>query len=298
MRRLLSSSCLVSAVLASGACSVQVDKEAHIERDQKRFDAAGATDLHLYTFDGSVEVKAWDRPEIVVDIEKRGEDKDAVSRVQIVGDQTGGRVQIEARHAGARGRIVAFATFTSTSARLIANVPRGINLVVRTGDGAIRVERMAGRLELRTEDGGIRVIDSSGDLLAESGDGAIECDEVSGRVEARTNDGTVRIAGTPSVVRARTGDGQIVLRIRRGAAMAEDWLVATDDGSISVELPEGFNAEIDADPGSEGRARSEFTLTQASGGTREGSVLRGRLGAGGRAFILRTGDGSIRILRY
>jgi hypothetical protein len=298
MRRLICSSCLASAVLASGACAVSVDKEAHIEREQKRFDANGLTDVHLYTFDGNVEVTAWDRPEVVVDVEKRGEDKEAVAKVQLVADRTGKRVQVEARHTGSGGRVVAFASFTSTTARLTAKVPREVNLVVRTGDGAIVVERMAGRLELRTEDGNIRVLDAPGDLLAESGDGAIECDGVSGRVEARTNDGTVRIAGTPSVVRARSGDGDLVLRIRRGATMADNWLVATQDGSISVELPEDFDADIEADPGSDGRARSEFTLINVSGGTRTERTLRGRLGNGGRSFVLRTSDGSIRILRY
>jgi hypothetical protein len=297
MRRLLSSSCLATTVLVGPACAVNVDREAYIEREQKRFDAAGLVDVHLYTFDGAVEVRGWDRAEVLVEVEKRGEDKDAVSKIQLLSDRTGNRVQVEARHPNASGGF-GLGSWTSTSARFVVSVPRAINLVVRTGDGGVLVEHVSGRIELRTGDGSIRTIGTAGDLLAESGDGAIECDEVTGRVEARTNDGTVRVVGTPSVVRARSHDGSMVLRIRRGAAMTEDWLVATDDGSISVELPEAFDAEIDASPGSDGRARSEFELANVSGGTRSERALRGRLGHGGRTFILRTGDGSIRLVRY
>lgn len=287
------------AVMTLGlGCAVNVDHEAYIEREQKRFPADAALELHLYTFDGSVEIRSWDRPEIVVDVEKRGQDKQAVSKIEILAERTGGRIQIEARHPETKGVFVGWGGFTSPSAKFIANVPRKTNLVVRTGDGSIRLERVEGRLELRTNDGSIVTLDTAGEMLAESLDGSIRIDEVAGRVEARTGDGSLHISGTPAVVRARSGDGSIVLRIRRGTAMTADWMVATSDGSISAELPDGFSADIEADPGSDGRARSELTLANASGGTRDERTLRGRLGTGGHKFVLRTGDGTIQLKSY
>jgi hypothetical protein len=80
--------------------------------------------------------------------------------------------------------------------------------------------------------------------------------------------------------------------------MTDDWLVTTGDGSISVELPDGFNAEIEADPGSDGRTRNDLALINVSGGTREQRLLRGRSGSGGHLFRLRTGDGTIRLTKY
>jgi hypothetical protein len=296
--RWLPASCLALAVSTAPACAVSIDHEGHIERDEKRFPADGVIDLHLYTFDGGVEIRAWDRNEVLVEIEKRGQDKAAVDRIQVLADQTGRRIQIEARHSGGRGTIVGLGVFRAPSARFIATVPRATNIVVRSGDGAIRAERLSGRLELRTDDGSIHTVETSGEVIAETGDGSIQLDDAAGRVEARTGDGSLRINGTPSVVRARSGDGSIVLRIRRGAAMAEDWVVATGDGSVSVELPDGFSADVEADPGSDGRARSELTLVNATGGTRDERVLRGRLGQGGRRLTLRTGDGNIRITNY
>lgn len=297
MSRPLPASCLALAMAAGSACSVNIDREGYIEREEKRFPAETTVELHLYTFDGAVEVRSWDRSEILVEVEKRGQDKEAVSKIQLLADRSGNRIQIEARHPGGRTVFVGFGSFTSPSAKFIASIPRKTNLVVRSGDGSIRAERLDGRLELRTDDGSIHAIETSGELLAESGDGAIYLDDVAGRVEVRTGDGSLRIIGAPSVVRARSGDGSIVLRIRRGAVMAEDWTVATGDGSVSVELPDGFDADIEADPGSDGRARSDLALVNVTGGTREERTLRGRLGQGGRRFLLRTGDGTIRLTK-
>lgn len=274
-----------------------MDNQGYIEREEKRFAAEGVVDLSLYTFDGSVEVRGWDRPEIVVEIEKRAEDKEAVDKITVLAEQTGKKVQIDVRHSG-RTTIVGIGSFTSPSARLIVNAPHKINLDVRTSDGSVVVERLEGKLELRTADGRIRATETSGELLAESGDGSLALEDVAGRVEARTDDGTISVSGIPGAVRARSGDGSIALRIRRGAVMTEDWMVATTDGAISAELPDDFNALIEAEPGSDSRARSDLELADAVGGTREQRALRGRLGTGGKRFVLRTGDGSIRLTQY
>jgi len=297
MRRLVPVAGLALVTLAGPACSVNIDHEGYIEHDEKRFDAPSAVDLHLDTFDGSIEVRSWDRAEISVSIEKRGPTKEAVSHIEIVANRSGDRIDLEARYSGPRGGFT-FGYGHSPSARLIANVPRKTNLVVKTGDGSLRVERVNGRLELRTGDGGIKAIETEGDLLAETNDGTIEIEDVAGQVEARTDDGSVHLSGTPSILRARSGDGSVVLRIRRGAVMAADWTVATSDGSISVELPDGFSAEIEADPGSGGRARSELALVNVSGGTRDNRTLRGRFGDGGHTLRIRTGDGSIKLTKY
>jgi hypothetical protein len=296
MTRLHLLSTLAATVLMAPSCAINIDQEGFISREEKRFPADAVVDLHLYTFDGGVEVRAWDRPEVVVEVEKRGQDQEAIAKIQILADRTGNRIQIEARHPGNRSFVIG--RFTSPSARFLVTVPRKTNLVVRSGDGSILVERVSGRHELRTSDGSIRTLETTGELLAESGDGTIQLDEVSGRIEARTSDGSLRVTGMPASLRARSGDGSVVVRIRRGAVMTEDWLVTTEDGPVSVELPDGFDADIEADPGSDGRARSDLTLVNVSGGTRTERVLRGRLGQGGHRLLLRTGDGTIRLTNY
>lgn len=293
----MSRSLLAGALVLSTACSVNVDNQGYIERDDKRYVVDGLATLNLSTFDGVIEVRGWDRNEIEVAIEKRGQDKDVVDRIQVTAEQQGNTVTVDVRYSGS-SRYVGIGVFTSPSARLIVNAPRRVNVIARTGDGSMVVDRLDGRLELKTADGSIRATETSGTLLVESGDGSIRIEDVAGVVEARTDDGTVRVTGTPSSLQVRSGDGSLVLRIRRGAVMTDDWLVTTRDGSISAELPEDFSAVIEAEPGSGDRARSDLVLVDQVGGTREQRILRGRLGAGGKQLTLRTGDGSIRITNY
>lgn len=297
--RLFLSAGLAASVVGGSACVVSVDHEGTIERVEKRFavEAGKVADLHLYSFDGSIEVRSWDRPEVLVQIEKRGQDKETVSKIEVLSEEKDGRLLVDARYSG-RTRFVGIGVFRSPSARLIASVPRQTNLVIRTSDGSVLVERVKGKAEIRTGDGSIRATETSGELLAETTDGSIQIEDVTGRVEARTGDGTIRLSGTPSALRARSGDGSVVLRIRNGAVMTEDWMVATGDGSVSLELPDGFAADIEADPSSNGRVRNDLTLTSQAGGTRDSRVLTGRLGAGGRKLSIRTGDGTIRLTNY
>jgi hypothetical protein len=286
------------ALLPLAGCAVNLDHQGYIEHEEKRFPVTVTVDLHLYTFDGAVEVRSWDKPECVIDVEKRGQDKEAVGRIEVIAERTENRIQIEARRPGGSNVFVGIGRFTSPSAKIIATVPRNTNLVVRSGDGSVMVERVTGRLELRTDDGSIRAIETAGDLLAETGDGTIQIEEAEGRVEARTSDGSIRLTGTPSIVRARSEDGGLTLRVRRGAAMTGDWMLATRDGAVTVELPDDFDALVEAEPGPGDRARSELTLVDEAGGTREDRTLRGRLGKGGHRLTIRTGDGSVRLNRY
>lgn len=293
-----------AAVMSSVACRMDVDTQAFIERDEKRFTAGGTVDLNANTFDGSIEIRSWDRDEVLVEIEKRGQDKDAVSKIAVTAEQKGGQITVETRHSG-RTTMIGIGHFTSPSARLIISVPRKCNITARTGDGSISLDRVEGKLDLRTGDGSIKVIEGKGDLLVESGDGSLTLDDVSGHVEARTNDGTVRISGTPGALRVRTGDGSVSLRIRNGAQMTDDWMIDTGDGSVTAELPNGFGAMIEADPGSDGRVYSDFALTNTTGPAfgpngkaRERGAVSGQLGTGGKRLTLRTNDSTIRITNY
>ena len=291
-----------ATVVASTACRLNVDTQAFIEREEKRFPADALVDLNVSTFDGSIEIRSWDRAEVLVEVEKRGQDKDAVAKISVTAEQKGNRITVGALHSG-HTVVIGIGRFTSTSARLIVSVPRKINLTARTGDGSITLERVEGKLDLRSGDGSIKVIEGKGEVVVETGDGTLTLDDVSGHVEARTRDGSVRVSGTPGSLRVRTGDGSVSLRIRDGAQMTEDWMIDTGDGSVTAELPAGFNAMIDADPGSDGRVRSDFTLTNSGAAntsekSRDRGPVAGQLGTGGKRLTLRTGDGTIRITNY
>jgi hypothetical protein len=69
----------------------------------------------------------------------------------------------------------------------------------------------------------------------------------------------------------------------------------TGDGSVTVDLPDSFDAELDAHTG-DGRVSVSDELLSGTTQTSRRSI-RGRLGEGGHALHLRSGDGSIRLGR-
>ena len=281
----------VLAGVAASGCVVTVDSQAQVVREEKHFSLEGTPELHLTTFDGAIEIQAWDKREVFVEIEKRGPTREAVDELKVETSQTGNRITVEVK----RPRPESFTGLrfnVSSSAKLIVTVPRKADVVARSGDGAIHVTGISGRLELNTGDGSIRAADVGGDLKLNTGDGAVTVDRAAGRLELETGDGGVNVEGALSAVKMHTGDGSIVYRADRGAEMSEDWNISTGDGSVTLYLPESFDAELDAHTG-DGAIRSDLSLAVERGGERNRHTVRGRLGAGGKLLRISTGDGAI-----
>jgi DUF4097 and DUF4098 domain-containing protein YvlB len=283
---------VVFAALATG-CAVYVDTQAQIVREEKRFTVSGTPELEIATFDGAIEVQSWDKPEVLVEIEKRGATREAVDALQVVATQNGPRIELEVK----RPRAESFSGvgfYRTASARLIVTAPRQTNLRARSGDGSIRVDRLSGRIELRTADGSIRASDVSGELTINTGDGSVTVAGADGRLVADTGDGGVNVSGRLTRVKLHTGDGSIVYRADPESRMSDDWEITTGDGSVTVYLPEEFSADLDAHTG-DGTIRSELSVTGAGDEDSRRRSLRGQIGEGGRSLRIRTGDGAIRL---
>jgi DUF4097 and DUF4098 domain-containing protein YvlB len=295
MRSSLVVASLAAATALASGCVVSLDSQGQIVREERRFTVSGVPDLILTTFDGSIEIQAWDKPDIVIEVEKRGATKDAVDALEIKSSQQGNRVELEVK----RPRTESFSSFGfqhSASARLIVSVPRKVNVTARSGDGSIRIERVNGRLELRTGDGNIRAAEVGGDLILDTGDGSITVEGSRGRIQLETGDGGVNVAGRFTSVKLHTGDGSIVYRAESGSEMADNWEITTGDGGVTLYLPDGFGAELDAHTG-DGSISSDLTVLNEPEPEREHNrrTLRGRLGSGGKQIRIRTGDGPIRV---
>jgi DUF4097 and DUF4098 domain-containing protein YvlB len=286
----------LAALLATAGCIdlVGADGGKYVERETKHFTTSGTPDLNLNTFDGGIEIRAWDKPDVEVVIEKRGVTKEAAATIEVRSDQSGNQVTVEATVPKSSGFERHFNY--SRSARLIVSAPARSNLLAKSGDGSITVERITGRLELRSGDGSIRGRDLGGDVKAHTGDGSIRLDGVNGSLDVDTGDGSVAVTGQLTTVRARSGDGSVTVRTSNGSSPAADWEITTGDGAITLELPEPFNAELDAHTGDGGIQMNDVTLSNVGGKIGRNSV-RGRLGSGGRLVRLRTGDGSITLHR-
>jgi DUF4097 and DUF4098 domain-containing protein YvlB len=269
---------VVAALLAAPGCVdiVGADLNRYVERDEKHFTVSGKPDVALATFDGSIEIRPWDKPDVEVVIEKRGRDHADVAEIEVKAEQHGNRIEVSIvqpkRDHGFNLH------FHNRSARLIVSMPASSDVTAKSGDGSIDIERIAGRVQLRSGDGSIR-----GRMLG-------------GDVEANTGDGSIKLDGKLTGLQVHTGDGSVTIHADPGSAPGGDWSIVTGDGSVTLEVPDGFGAELDAHTGDGGIRMRDVTLSNVAGNIGKNS-LRGRLGDGGHAVRVRTGDGSITVKR-
>lgn len=287
-------------VLAGPGCVdiVGADLGTFVEREEKRFTTPGKPDVDLSTFDGSIEVRSWDRPEVLVVIEKRARDKADADTIEVHTEQNGNRVSIDARvPKGDRHWNVNIGWNNSRSAKLIVSVPAASNVQAKSGDGSIDIEKVTGTIDLRSGDGSIRARDLTGDLRAHTGDGSMKFEDVNGALDVDTGDGSIVAAGKFTSVRARSGDGSVTIHAAGGSTATADWNITTGDGSVTLELPDGFGGELDAHTGDGGIRMNDISVSNATGPLGKNTV-RGTIGAGGRTVRVRTGDGSITLRRF
>jgi hypothetical protein len=269
----------LATLLAGPGCVdiVGADLNRYVERDEKHFAVSGRPEVVLTTFDGSIEVRPWDKADVQVIVEKRGRDHDDVSEIEVKAEQQGNRVDVAVKESR-RDHKGFNLHFHNRSAKLIVSVPTASDISAKSGDGSIDIERVAGHVQLRSGDGSIR-----GRMLG-------------GDVEANTGDGSINLDGKLTGLRVRTGDGSVTIQADPGSSAATDWDIVTGDGSVTLAVPERFDAELDAHTGDGSIHMRDITLSNVTGKISK-STMRGRLGDGGHALRVRTGDGSITLKR-
>jgi DUF4097 and DUF4098 domain-containing protein YvlB len=286
-------SVVVVGTLQAG-CVISGAEGRYVEREERRFPVDGKPDVKLMTRDGAIEVRSWDRSEVLVVIEKHTFSKQAVAAIRVESDQNGSQVSVDVKIA--RETLSGLFWGNTGSAKLIVSVPASSDIQSTTGDGAIDLDGIGGTISLRSGDGSISARNASGTLAARSGDGSIRLDAVKGAVDVNTGDGSIVVNGALTGVRARSGDGSIAVHAQAGSTTDTDWDISSGDGSVTVEVPESFGAELEARTG-DGRVHFEGVTLSNVAGEIAPNHANGRLGAGGHAMRVRTGDGSILIKR-
>jgi DUF4097 and DUF4098 domain-containing protein YvlB len=291
---------LVFVVAFGSACEVNLNSEGIVSRETKKFTVQKNPNVHVETFDGTIEVHSWDRDEVEVEIEKRAMEQSLVDEMQVSAEQQGNRVVIKvSRPRRQESGGIQVGVHFSPTARLRVVLPKQTQLTAFSGDGSIVVEDVAGNITLTTNDGSVRASRIVGEIKVRSGDGTIRMENIEGKLDLETEDGGINVEAKPTAFRARTADGSIRVQIESDSAMSEDWDFQTADGTVVLTLPASFNAELDAESrdGSV-RATHSGVKTETRSGDGEGErrrSVKATLGSGGKTLRVRTGDGSIRI---
>ena len=146
----------------------------------------------------------------------------------------------------------------SWSASMELDVPRNIDLVLRTSNGGITVSRVDGTADVITSNGGINM------------------DEVDGDVRARTTNGGVRV------------------RVRGQRWEGAGLTLTTTNGGVTFDVPDGYSANLEART-TNGGIRVDFPITVQSNLSRR--YLNATLGSGGAPIKLTTTNGGINVSR-
>ena len=242
---------------------------ARAEEWSKTFTITGKPDLRVETSDANIRVDTWDENKIEARVTteryKIGE-----GGIKIYDHQTGDSVQLEVRF------------------------PH-LNFVVQVGTHRVDIEihmPREGRVNLRTGDGHIRLGNFKGNMELESSDGHQDIDSVDGALRAHAGDGHIRAAGRFDALQISTGDGRIEAHALAGSTMGSSWDLHAGDGSVTLQLPANFAADVDLHTG-DGHITLELPVTV------EGQLgkknIHGKLNGGGNVLTIRTGDGSIRL---
>lgn len=235
----------------------------------KSFHVGAAPELRIETSDANVTLRAANISTIEARVYTSGWGI-GPGEVHVTDHQTGDRVEIDVKvptmHFSLGNRWV----------KIEVQVPNATKADVHTGDGNIRADGLRGDTRLVTHDGNID---------GEGFDGALE---------GTSGDGNIHVRGKFSGLNLRSGDGNIEVEVAPGSRMATGWTVHTGDGGVTLRLPDGFAANLDAHTG-DGHITVDLPLT-TDGGIHDNQVS-GKLNGGGATLSVHTGDGSVHVAR-
>ena len=240
---------------------------AHADEWSKTYTITDKPDLRVETSDANLHVDTWDQKTIQVHVTTRRY-KIGDGGIKIIEHQTGDTVDLEVRYPH---RIFEFGP---SRVDVDIHMPREGRMNLQTGDGSIEVANFKGNMDL------------------ESGDGHQEINSVDGTLRAHTGDGHIRASGRFDGLDLTTGDGRIEARALSGSAMNSGWTLHTGDGSVRLQLPENFAADVDLHT-SDGHINLDFPVTVE--GRLGQNNIHGKINGGGNLLTVHTGDGSIEI---
>lgn len=268
-------------------CTLAAASQARGDDWSKSYKLAGRPTLRVTTNDAHIDLYATDAQQIDAHVTTRGWSI-GEHGVTITESQSGNEVTLNVHVPNTHF----FFGWNNRSVRLELKVPHEADFDVETGDGSVTSEAFHGQLRISSGDGSIDAHGLKGQVRLHSGDGHIEADDLDGALNADSGDGHIRVRGRFDSLTLKTGDGSVSADATSGSKLSGDWNLRSGDGSITLRLAEGFDADLEADTG-DGSINLDFPVTVS--GTFSRSRIHGKMGNGGPPLYIHTGDGSIHI---
>jgi hypothetical protein len=168
-----------------------------------------------------------------------------IGRITLTAKISSGIRETENRHEIVDGVLIVRAScpnFGSSwcDAQYTLEVPHDVDVVIHSDNDGIRVDDIAGAVDVDADNGSVRAARLSGDVAMSTDNGNITAEELSSAMTSfDTDNGNVRASFTvaPQSVRATSDNGNVTVELPRGdnAYRVES---STDNGSTDIEVRE------------------------------------------------------------
>lgn len=134
------------------------------------------------------------------------------------------------------------------------------------------------------------------DLEIDAGRGAINLSGVEGAISLKALEGDTTLTLSGGTVMATIGGGTVKVNVGARSWRGAGAVVQLAKGDLTVELPSGFNADINADVLRSGQIENSYTeLVPHERTSFTPRSIKGRAGAGGATLTFKVTEGTLRI---
>jgi hypothetical protein len=284
---------LVLALATSGGAHAQEARQ--IDKDALKI--RGDVSVYLDMDVGNIVVETGRSGEVRYELERRVNDggdrrlSDAISKHDFRVEQRGAELYITSRYDREAGRF-RWRGDRNMHIDLRITVPESANIEFETGAGNVSVERLMGHVAGSSGAGNIAILQAKGEVDVSTGAGNIDVQGGTGEVRVQTGAGNVALRGVMGSIHARTGAGNINAEITRQPRY--DCHLESGAGNVVVEIDEDIAMTVEANAGM-GSARTDFGIPVE--GRWMSKSFAGRLNGGGPELYMRSGVGSVELLR-
>jgi DUF4097 and DUF4098 domain-containing protein YvlB len=247
--------------------------------------------VHIYNPSGSVKVTGWDRDEVAV-FGSRGD----LRQLELSRGDNGRRIEARA----------------TTGFSLDVRVPKGAQLIVECGSGAIEISGVEGSIEAESASGslqiqgyarsitanglsgGVTIIGGGSEIThAESVSGSVVITDARGVVDAKSSSGGVTVSGDVRDAKLFSISGDAIFRgtIASGGRLTAE----SSSAGVEIRLPRNTSAEYELSTVS-GDIENEFGPVATRSRNGSGVELRFSVGGGNARVKAATVSGSVRLI--
>ena len=272
-----------AAIIAPGLLLV-VAAPVWAHHSEKHFKVDPHPVVTIHNPSGTITVKAWTKQEVMV----MADNSDAV---QIMAEQTGNRVDIMSDEVSTGN------TPGDLRADYQVNVPEDAELQIHDDSGAVSVANVNGDMNVETIEAGVGMADTGGYLTVSTVGGSFQCLRCAGRIEVKSISGNIRLEDLRSYdVHAQTSSGNIIFN---GQFMPNgSYRLKNYSGVIEVRFSPGDSFDLTA-TSLKGQVNNEAKLEPTHHGflPRMGNSLIGSFNAGRARVEATSFNGTINILK-